>query len=53
VDGLLTATDAGPAMRIVRLMCRRVDRDLGYDPGGTAEERERVAALFVRVLEAP
>ena len=51
VDGLLTAKDDGTTMRIVRLMCRRLALDLGYDPGGGEDERERVAALFVSLIE--
>jgi hypothetical protein len=53
VDGLRNAPDDGTAMRIVRLMCRRVDQDLGYDPGGDASERERVAARFAELVEGP
>ncbi len=53
VDSLLSAKEDGTAMRIVRLMCRRVDQDLGYDPGGDQAERERVAARFVALIEGP
>ena len=53
VDGLITAESRGPAMRIVRLMGRRVGQDLGYDPGAGSAERERVAALFVSLVQGP
>jgi len=51
VDALLSTDEAGTAMRVVRLMCRRVGQDLGYDPGGGDAERERVAALFAALIE--
>jgi HEAT repeat protein len=46
-DALRGASESGLAMRVVRVMARRAGSDFGYDPGGDAAERRRVADAFL------
>jgi HEAT repeat protein len=44
---LRAADESGHATRIVRVMARQSKTDFGYDPGGDATERARVADAYI------